>query len=34
MSKNTYIGAYNPNQVKNPYTLQTDHGVEDIRWIL
>jgi len=34
MSKTSYIGAYNPNQVKNPYSLQTDKGMEDISWIL
>ena len=34
MSKSTYVGAYNPNQVKNPYTIQTDKGTEDISWIL
>ena len=34
MSKTTYIGGYNNNQVKNPYSIQTDHGSEDIRWLL
>jgi hypothetical protein len=34
MSKNTYIGAYNQNQIKNPYSIQTDKGMEDISWIL
>jgi hypothetical protein len=34
MSKSTYVGAYNPNQIKNPYTIQTDKGMEDISWIL
>ena len=34
MSKTTYIGAYNQNQIKNPYLLETDKGMEDISWIL
>ena len=34
MSKTNYIGAYNSNQVKNPYSIQTDHGQENISWLL
>jgi hypothetical protein len=34
MSKSTYIGGYNNNHVKNPYSVQTDHGFEDIKWLL
>jgi hypothetical protein len=34
MSKVSYIGSYNTNQVKNPYLVQTDKGMEDISWIL
>ena len=34
MSKINYIGGYNNNQVKNPYFIQTDHGQEDIKWLL
>jgi hypothetical protein len=34
MSKSTYIGVYNPNAPKNPYTIQTDGGFEDIKWLL
>ena len=34
MTKSTYIGAYNPNSVQNPYSIQTEHGMEDIKWIL
>ena len=33
MSKATYIGGYN-NHIKNPYSIQTDHGHEDIKWLL
>jgi hypothetical protein len=34
MSKTNYIGGYNNNHVKNPYSIQTDHGFEDIKWLL
>jgi len=34
MTKSTYIGAYSPNSVQNPYSIQTEHGMEDIKWIL
>ena len=34
MSKSTYIGGYNNNHIKNPYSIQTDHGHEDIKWLL
>jgi hypothetical protein len=34
MRKTSYIGGYNPNQVQNPYSIQTDHGQEDISWLL
>jgi hypothetical protein len=34
MSKTNYIGGYNSNQVQNPYSIQTDHGQEDIKWLL
>ncbi len=34
ISKSTYVGAYNPNNVKNPYSVQTDKGMEDISWLL
>jgi len=34
MSKSTYVGAYNRNNIPNPYSIQTDHGSEDISWIL
>jgi hypothetical protein len=34
MSKSTYVGAYNQNQIKNPYSIQTDKGMEDISWLI
>jgi hypothetical protein len=34
MSKSTYVGAYNRNNIPNPYNIKTDHGSEDISWIL
>jgi hypothetical protein len=34
ISKSTYVGAYSPNSVKNPYSVQTDKGMEDIKWLL
>jgi hypothetical protein len=34
MSKTNYIGGYNSNQVQNPYSVKTDHGQEDITWLL
>ena len=34
MGKSTYTGGYNNNQIKNPYSIQTDHGQEDISWLL
>jgi len=34
MSKANYIGGYNNNQMKNPYSIQTDYGQEDIKWLL
>lgn len=34
ISKTTNVGVYNPNQIKNPYDIQTDKGIEDIRWLL
>jgi hypothetical protein len=34
MSKSTYIGAYNSNGIQNPYSIQTDKGMEDIKWLL
>jgi hypothetical protein len=34
MSKTNYIGGYNSNQVQNPYSIKTDHGQEDITWLL
>jgi hypothetical protein len=34
ITKSTYIGAYSPNSVQNPYSIQTEHGMEDIKWIL
>jgi len=34
MSKTNYIGGYNSNQMKNPYSIQTDGGMEDIKWLL
>ena len=34
MKKSTYIGGYSSNQIQNPYSIQTDHGHEDISWLL
>ena len=34
MTKSTYIGAYNPGGVQNPYNIKTDKGMEDISWLL
>jgi hypothetical protein len=34
MGKTSYIGAYNTNQLKNPYIIKTDNGSEDIKWLL
>jgi hypothetical protein len=34
MTKNTYTGGYSSNQMKNPYSVQTDFGQEDIKWLL
>ena len=29
-----FIGAYNSNNVPNPYSIQTSNGMEDIKWLL
>jgi hypothetical protein len=34
MSKSTYVGAYNYNKIQNPYTMETDKGIENINWLL
>jgi hypothetical protein len=34
MKKISYNGGYNPNQTQNPYQIKTEHGFEDISWIL
>jgi hypothetical protein len=34
MSKTNYIGGYNSNQMQNPYTIKTEGGFEDIKWLL
>jgi len=34
MKKVSYNGGYNPNQVKNPYQIETKYGTEDFSWIL
>ena len=34
MTKSTYIGAYNPGGIQNPYNIKTDKGMEDISWLL
>jgi hypothetical protein len=34
ISKTNYIGGYSSNQVQNPYSIKTDHGQEDITWLL
>jgi len=34
MSKVNYVGSYNANNVKNPYTISTVGGNEDINWLL
>ncbi len=34
MSKTNYLGGYNSNKPRNPYSIQTDHGQEDIKWLL
>jgi hypothetical protein len=34
MTKTNYLGGYNNNQMKNPYSIQTDYGQEDIKWLL
>jgi hypothetical protein len=30
----TFTGVYNPNNVPNPYTIETGNGTEDIKWLL
>jgi hypothetical protein len=34
ITKNTYVGAYNPNNVANPYSMNTKYGQENINWLL
>jgi len=34
IKKNTYAGAYNPNNVANPYMMETKYGQENINWLL
>jgi hypothetical protein len=34
ITKNTYVGAYNPNNVANPYSMNTKYGQESINWLL
>jgi hypothetical protein len=35
ISKSTYIGAYNANNMKNPYHINDSKGgMEDIKWLL
>ena len=34
ITKNTYVGAYNPNNVANPYLMDTKYGQESINWLL
>jgi hypothetical protein len=30
----TFTGVYNPNNIPNPYTIDTANGMEDIKWLL
>jgi hypothetical protein len=30
----TFTGVYNPNNVPNPYAIETGNGTEDIKWLL
>jgi hypothetical protein len=32
--KNTTVGAYSPNNIQNPYMLETKYGQENINWLL
>jgi len=32
--KNTTVGAYSPNTTRNPYTIETKYGQENINWLL
>lgn len=34
MNKTTYNGVYSGNQVRNPYSIKTQYGEEDIKWLL
>jgi hypothetical protein len=34
IKKNTAVGAYNPNNIQNPYVLETKYGQENINWLL
>jgi hypothetical protein len=36
ISKGTsgFTGAYNSNNVPNPYSIETGNGMEDIKWLL
>jgi hypothetical protein len=34
ITKNTTVGAYNPNRVANPYSMDTKYGQESINWLL
>jgi len=34
IKKNTAAGAYNPNNIQNPYILETKYGQENISWLL
>jgi len=34
IKKNTVVGAYNPNNIQNPYILETKYGQENINWLL
>ena len=34
MSKSNYIGGYNGQNAQNPYTIKTEGGFEDIKWLL
>ena len=34
IKKNTTVGAYSPNNIQNPYILETKYGQENINWLL